>query len=186
MRHHRRHHPAPGAAPGWRASLGLAWIAALMLAAPAPSCASENIPSFSATALTGRTMTSADLLGKPTVLILTPSKQAAADTRRWAQALRGELADDVRVRDVLAIDLPFFMSESDAIGRAKEKIPSRYHDQTWLMSSQTLESALGVPTSSPNAFVFVVDAQGRVTLRISGDPSTANVGKIQAALKALR
>lgn len=131
-------------------------------------------------------MTSADLLGKPTVLILTPSKEAASDTRKWAQALRGELAQEARVRDVLAIDLPFFMSESDALGRAKEKIPARYYDQTWLMSSQTLESALGVPFNSPNAFIFVLDSRGQVMERVSGDPSAANVGRVQAALKALR
>ncbi len=183
MRHLLHSETAFGPVPGFRAPLEFALVAALLLGAPTLSDASDDIPSFSATALTGRSMTSADLLGKPTVLILTPSKEAASDTRKWAQALRGQLADDVRV---LAIDLPFFMSESDAIGRAKEKIPARYYDQTWLMSSQTLESALGVPPSSANAFVFVLNAQGHVMARISGDPSAANVGRVQAALKALR
>lgn len=39
------------------------------------------IPSFEATALTGETVSSATLIGQPTILIVTPSKGAAADTR---------------------------------------------------------------------------------------------------------
>jgi hypothetical protein len=41
-----------------------------------------------------------------------------------------------RVRDVLAIDLPLFFSEEDAIEQAKEKVPKGYHDQTWILNSQ--------------------------------------------------
>jgi len=54
--------------------------------------------------------------------IVTPSTDAAKDTRLWVEALRKNVDQSgVRVRDVFAIDLPFFMSEDDAIGRAKEK-----------------------------------------------------------------
>lgn len=113
--------------PGWAAGVVTAlatWMA----------YAAESVPSFSATALTGRAVTKADLVGAPTVLILTPSKKAAMDTRLWAKDLRHSLNHKVRVRDVLAIDLPFFMSEPDAIGRFKKNIPARYYDQTWLMA----------------------------------------------------
>ncbi|MDQ6629030.1 MAG: hypothetical protein M3Z29_11390 [Pseudomonadota bacterium] len=184
MRHVRHLNPADAPVRRGLSSLALALVTSMLLIAARPSHAGENIPSFSATALTGHSITPADLLGKPTVLILTPSKGAAADTRKWAKALR-QLGPAARIRDVLAIDLPFFMSESDAIGRAKAKIPARYYDQTWLMSSNTLESALGVPPSSSNAFVFVVDAQGHVVARISGNPTQANLAQIQSALKAL-
>lgn len=157
-----------------------------MLGASVSSAAGDVVPSFSATALSGRKVTDADLVGQRTVLILTPSKKAASDTRMWAKALRDEFDRTVRVRDVLAIDLPFFMSESDAIGHAKEKIPARYYDQTWLMSNEVLESALGVPASSREAFVFVFDAKGRVAARVHGNPTPERVGEVRSALQSLR
>jgi len=148
--------------------------------------ASDTVPTFSATALTGQAVTSADLVGQPAVLILTPSRKAASDTRQWAKALRDTLAHGVFVRDILAVDLPFFMSEADAIGRARDKIPARYYDQTWLMSTQTLESALGVPAGSNRAFVFVLDAQGRTRARVSGAPTARRMEEIQTALRSVR
>lgn len=74
-------------------------------------------------------------------------------------------------KDVLAIDLPFFMSESDAIGRAKQQIPARYYDQTWMLQGSELEMALGVPPGSPKAFVFVLNTEGKIVARVEGDPT---------------
>lgn len=168
----------------WAAALGLAVVPSA--SQPGASAATGRLPTFSATALTGQSVSDADLRGEPTILILTPSKDAAADTRRWAEALQRELNAEVRVLDILAIDLPFFMSESDALGRARETIPARYHDQTWLMSSRTLETALGVAPRSRHAHVFVLDAKGRVVQRVSGAPTRARVTALLAAARALR
>lgn len=77
------------------------------------------IPNFMATALSGKKVTSDAMIGQPTILIVTPSRGAAGDTRKRAKALRQNINPSaIRIRDVLAIDLPFFMSASDAIGRA--------------------------------------------------------------------
>ncbi|RYZ00880.1 MAG: hypothetical protein EOO24_16020, partial [Comamonadaceae bacterium] len=66
--------------------------------------------SIMATALTEGKVSAAQL-------IVTPSKGAAKDTRLWAESLRKNVDQSgLRIRDVLAIDLPFFMSEEDAIG----------------------------------------------------------------------
>ncbi len=122
---------------------------ALALLAPVGAwsqLSSSPIPDFTATALTGKKVSAAQLIGQPTILIVTPSKAAAEDTRQWANALRENLDQkSIRIRDVLAIDLPFFMSEADAIGIAKEKIPARYHDQTWILAETRLETALNIP-----------------------------------------
>ncbi len=76
-------------------------------------------------------MTQKQLLGKPTILIVAPSTDAAAQTRAWAKALRSRINPaKVQVRDVIALYLPYFMDGSDALGRAKKKIPQRYHDKT--------------------------------------------------------
>lgn len=164
-----------------------ATLAALLLAATAHAAPDGPIPAFEATALTGETVSSAGLIGQPTVLIVTPSKAAAGDTRKWAGALHEHLDPrSVRVRDVLAIDLPFFMSEADAIGRAKQKIPARYYDQTWILDEPVLEKALGIPPDSQSAFVLVLNADGRIVARVSGAPTKDSIGQIESAVRSLK
>lgn len=165
------------------ACAGLLLAATNAMATPAAS----PLPSFEATSLTGKSVTAAQLIGQPTILIVTPSKDAAADTRKWAQALRKNLDQkSIRIRDVLAIDLPFFMSEADAIGRAKEKIPARYHDQTWIYAKTKLETALNIPTSSNSAFVFVLDSKGKVLARVEGPPTTQRVNEVESAVQSMK
>ena len=162
-------------------------LAVLAPAAAWSQLASSKIPSFTATALTGEKVSSAALIGQPTILIVTPSKDAAEDTRLWVKALRKNIDEKaIRIRDVLAIDLPFFMSESDAIGRAKEKIPARYFDQTWILAKPVLENALGIPADSHKAFVLVLDSAGQVLARVEGDPTEARIDQVQAAVRSMK
>lgn len=176
--------------PSWsRATCSVIGCAALCFgltgaAAAAPASDRSPIPAFEATSLTGRTIHRDDLIGQTTVLIVTPGRDAAASTRAWAKALREAFQGKVRLRDVLAVDLPFFMDESDAIGRAKKKIPQAYHDQTWLTSKDTLASALGVDASARQARVFVLDAQGRVVREVDGDPTPERLDQLQAAVRS--
>ncbi|MBA2721590.1 MAG: hypothetical protein H0U56_01575 [Methylibium sp.] len=149
--------------------------------------AASPIPSFTATALSGKKVTADKLIGQPTILIVTPSKEAAEDTRLWAKALRKNIDQQaIRVRDVLAIDLPFFMSESDAIGRAKKKIPARYYDQTWILAETDLEKALNIPTNSRKAFVIVLDAEGKIVARVEGEPTEARLNEVQSAVQSIK
>lgn len=97
--------------------LATAW---LLASAALAQTGGSRIPSFEAIALTGEAVSSATLVGQPTLLIVTPSEGAAADTRMWVQGL-GEHIDPkaIRIRAVLAVDVPFYMSEADVIGRTK-------------------------------------------------------------------
>lgn len=166
-----------------RSALGI-----LCLALGAPAFAAPGVLSkFDATSLTGEKVTEDKLLGQPTVLIVTPSRDAAEETRKWAQALMGRIdPGKVRVRDVIALDLPFFMSESDALGRARDKIPQRYHDMTWLSNEPTIERAFDIPRSSGEAFVLVLGADGQVRARVTGAPTGSRVDEIVSAVQALR
>lgn len=148
---------------------------------------SSQITDFTATALTGEKVSAAQLIGQPTILIVTPSTDAAKQTRMWADALRKNIDQTrVRIRDVLAIDLPFFMSEEDAIGKAKEEIQARYQDQTWILSESNLESALNIPRDSAMAFVFVLDAQGKVIARVEGAPNHAKLNEVEKAVRSTK
>jgi hypothetical protein len=143
-------------------------------------------PSFMATTLSSEKVDSDKLIGQPTLLILTPSSNAAESTREWASTLRSEI-DQVkyRVRDVLAVNLPFFMSEEDVIGRAKEKVPQRYHDQTWILNSQIMEDALGVPSDSEVAVIVVLDNNGKLISQVHGRVTAARMIEITDALNIL-
>lgn len=157
-----------------------------LLAALAAGAHAQALPSFEATSLTGQTVTEQRLLGQPSILIVTPSRDAATSTRRWVQALQRNVDPDaIRVRDVLAIDLPFFISERDALGRARERIPERYHDQTWLMTEVRLETALGIPPESGVAHVLVLNAQGVPVARVSGTPTQQRIAEVTQAVAQL-
>ncbi|MEP7703568.1 hypothetical protein [Paraglaciecola sp. 25GB23A] len=143
-------------------------------------------PSFMATTLSGEKVDSDKLIGQPTLLILTPSSNAAKSTREWVNTLRTNIDQSkYRVRDVLAVDLPFFMSEEDAIGRAKEKVPKHYHDQTWILNSQIMEEALGVPSDSEEAVIVVLDKNGDLVSQVHGKVTTTRMSKIFHALQTL-
>jgi peroxiredoxin len=165
-------------------------LALLSLLAPVgvgAQLSSSPVPDFTATALTGGKVSAAQLIGQPTILIVTPSTDAARDTRLWAEALRKNIDQSaVRIRDVLAIDLPFFMGEEDAIGRAKEKIPARYHDQTWILNESSLESAFNIPRDSAKAFVFTLDTQGKVIARAEGEPNEAKISEVVKAVRSTK
>jgi peroxiredoxin len=165
-------------------------VITLMLALLSPvnawaQLSNSPIPDFTATTLTGEKVSAGQLIGQPTILIVTPSTDAAKHTRLWANALRKNIDQTrVRIRDVLAIDLPFFMSEEDAIGRAKEVIEERYQDQTWILSESRLESALNIPRDSAKAFVFVLDTQGKVIARVEGAPNQAKLSEVEMAARS--
>ena len=144
-------------------------------------------PFFKATALTGERVDSDRLVGQPTLLIVTPSRDAAEATREWVKALRNKIdPDQYFVRDVLAVDLPFFMSEEDAIKHAKEVVPERYHDQTWILNAPVLELALGVPRDSAEACIVVLDHEGRMVARVHGPLTEHRLNTIVEALKSLK
>lgn len=160
-------------------SLGL-----LSASIAAAAGAQGSLPEFDATSLTGERVTERALIGQPTILVVTPSRDAAADTKAWGKALRKNVdASRVRVRDVLSIDLPFFMSERDALGRARDRIPKRYHDQTWLLGEPVLERALNVPRNSEYAYVFVLDEHGRIVSQTHGKATEHRIDRIVSAIE---
>jgi hypothetical protein len=160
---------------------------ALVFLCGPPAIAGEGPwPSFTATTLSGEKVDSDKLIGQPTLLILTPSGNAAGSTREWVKTLRSKIDQSkYRVRDVLAVDLPFFMSEEDAIGKAKERVPKRYHDQTWILNSQIMEATLGVPSDSDEAVIVVLDKNGNLVSQVHGKVTTARMSQICVALQTL-
>lgn len=168
-----------------------AWFAGACAALVAAGALAANgnaspIPRFDATVLTGGTVSSEQLHGQPTILIVTPSRSAGPETRRWVAALHRNIDPNaVRVRDVLSIDLPFFISESYALERARATIPEKYHDQTWLLTEPVLSKALDIPLGSATAHVLVLDSTAAVVARVSGEPTPQRISEVEKALRNL-
>jgi hypothetical protein len=139
--------------------------------------------SFTATSLTNEKVDSSALLGQPTLLIITPSKAAADSTKAWTNALEKALeGKKLRIRAVLTINLPFFMSEADAVSSAREVVPERYYDQTWILDSQIMEKALDIPTESKRAAVLILDASGNIIARVHGQLTDVRLEAIVRAV----
>ncbi len=139
--------------------------------------------SFTATSLTNEKVDSSVLLGQPTLLIITPSKAAADSTKAWTNALEKALeGKKLLVRAVLTINLPFFMSEADAVASARKTVPERYYDQTWILDSQLMEEALDIPTESKLAVVLILDASGSIIARVHGQLTDVRLNVIVRAV----
>lgn len=161
----------------------LASIACASLLGVSVAAAEPTLPKFAATQLTGEKVSSEVLVGQWTLLIVTPSRDAAESTRRWVKSLREAVdTEQFLVRDVLAVDLPFFISEADAVQKAREVIPERYHDQTWLLSKPVLEKALNIPRDSERASVVVLNPAGEVVHLVHG---ALNEERLSAVVDAL-
>ncbi len=105
----------------------------------------------------------------------------------WVSALRSDInAKELRVRDVLAIHLPFVMTGEDAIDLAKGSIPDSCHDHTWLLTEPVLERSLSIPISGEDAFVFVFDPEGRTAVRVRGEPTGRKLRELREVVDGLR
>jgi len=139
--------------------------------------------SFTATSLTYEKVDSSVLLGQPTLLIITPSKAAADSTKAWTNALEKAMeGKKLRIRAVLTINLPFFMSEADAVGSAREVVPERYYDRTWILDSQIMEEALDISTESKLAVILILDASGTIIARVHGQLTDLRLAVIVRAV----
>jgi hypothetical protein len=85
----------------------------------------------------------------------------------------------------LALDLPFFISEEDGIGKAKEKVPLRYHDQTWNLNSQIMETALGLQSDNEEAVIVALGKDGNLVSQVHGKVTKARMSQIFFALQTL-
>lgn len=145
----------------------------------------KAIPDFEAKALSGQTMHRRDLVGTPTILIVNPSEEAGEEAKAWAYGIRDELGPDVRQRTIIAVDVPFFVTEFVAIGKAQSQVEKRYWNRTWLLRNTEFEESLGIPSKSADPHVFVLDARGRIAAHVQGELGADKMLRLQTAFDAL-
>lgn len=166
-------------------AMGLLALMSLSSPASADQSAPRTIPEFSAKALSGPNRTREDLLGRPTFLIVNPSEQAGDKSKAWAESIRRDFGSDVRQKTIIAVDVPFFVTEYMALGQAKRSVPERYWERTWLMKNTDFEESLGIPSKSPDPRVFVLDANGKIVAQVEGKVSPEKMGRLEDVWSAL-
>jgi peroxiredoxin len=149
--------------------------------------AGKTWPDFSATNLEDEAVHSSDLIGRPAIIIVTPSEDAAESTERWIEALRRELDEsEFVVRTLITLDLPFFVSVDMAISDARDVVPADYHDQTWVIDSDVLEDTLGIEQGSSKAAVIILDSEGGIIEISHGSLTEQRLQTILAAAGELK
>lgn len=160
------------------------WTAIALMGALFPALASaaipvgQELPFFVGTDLTGTQRRSSELTGRPTVVIAATSRAASGEAQAWAQQLVERSGGSVPLVTLIAIDLPFFISDNMALGMARDRIPHKYWDQTWLGGEGDIQRALQMEPGSGVPYVFTLDAQGRITAAVHarvGDPQASHV-----------
>jgi hypothetical protein len=141
------------------------------------------LPPFKARALSGVHKTEQDLLGRPAVLVIAPTKGAAPQCKLWGEELQQTMPPRVMLRALLALDIPFFIPDEYALRKAQEEVPPRLWDRTWLLTHGSVEKKLGVPPEAREPYVFAFDAEGRVVATARGIVTAEKIDRLAEALR---
>lgn len=144
----------------------------------------QPLPPFVGTDLTGAQRHSSDLLGHAAVVIAATSRAASGEAQAWSQEVVEHSGGDVPLVTLMAIDLPFFISDGMALDIARGKIPQKYWKRTWLGGEGDIQRALQLEPGSETPYVFTLDAQGHVTAVVHvrvDDPEAARIWQVLRA-----
>lgn len=168
----------------WHSTGWLLLLGAISLGTPTVFAAPTKVPSFEARALTDRTVTQTDLTGSPSVLIVTPTSEAGDQSRAWASTIRSEFGEKIKQRTIIAVELPFLVTQHMAMNRARGQVDQKYWERTWLLTDSPFKEQLNIPAKSEDAFVLALDKEGKVLARVQGAPAPEKLAEIQAAFKS--
>jgi hypothetical protein len=164
----------------WKVLLlaGVIALPSLALAAPKPG---EPLPRFTGEDLLGRTHTSQEYVGQPTLLIAITDKNAGDEMRHWFETADSRISKPFQHESIISLHLPFFVGINAARSRVKDKVPRPSWDDTLFDRDGTLAKTLGLkPSKQP--YVFVLDENGRVLARANGSASSPEAQRIWSAL----
>jgi len=152
----------------WTHWLSLATVA-LAIATPAAEAAAapkrgELFPIFTALDVTGQPQSTAGFRGAPTLIVAITERGAGDAMRAWFEGAT-KRAPSVRQKGIISVSVPFFVSESYARSKAREKIPQQYWHDNLFDSHLSMAKGLGL-SESDVPWVFVLDAQGKIVAQV--------------------
>lgn len=168
-----------------RSILTVSALAGVLLTAPgafALPSQGQSLPEFSAHDLTNGKHASDELKGRPTLLVVITDKDAGDPMRGWFDAADQHVPDSVHRQSLIALKLPFFVSEGAARGKAKNQVPREFWKDTWLDKNGGMAKALGL-SSSDTPYVLALDAEGRVVASVHATVDSPEARAIWSALR---
>jgi hypothetical protein len=142
-------------------------------AAAAPK-AGDAFPVFTVEDVTGQRQSTASFRGAPTLVVAITERGAGDAMRAWFVGAQ-KRAPAVRQKGLISVSVPFFVSDSYARDKAREKIPKQYWHDNLFDSHLGIAKILGL-SESDVPWVFVLDAEGRVVAAAHSlaEPASAN------------
>lgn len=146
-------------------------------AAPKPS---EAFPLFIARDVAGQKQSTATFRGAPTLVLAITDRGAGDAMRAWFEGAQ-KRAPTVRLKGLISIEVPSFISDDFVRARARESIPKSRWQDNLLDTHLGIAQVLSLPESDV-PWAFVLDAQGRV---VAAAHAKADAQAATAVWKAL-
>lgn len=144
-------------------------------------------PTFTATDLHGRQVSTREWLRGRSLVVVTTDREGSDLSRAWMEAAVQRALPELRLRAIVSLHLPFFVSAAMARGQARKQVPQAAWGDTLLDIRGQSAKRLRLPTSR-EPYVFVIDAEGRVVASAHGpvdDPRSRTIWKALEGGRAL-
>lgn len=164
-------------------------VAVALLAGASPSSAhargqvGQKAPWFQLERLTGGSLSSAALKGKPAVLVIGRTQEAAPPCKEWAlAAIKGHGAR-ASVHQVIVVEKPWFIPKALVYGKVKGFVPEHLHGRVLLEWFTVFADAYGIPKNDEPT-VLVLDRAGTIRWRHAGKLTGAALARLGSELAA--
>lgn len=129
--------------------------------------AGDIFPSVNAEDLEGHKMNTGEWLRSPSLIVVTTEREGSELTREWFDEAKSQSPQDLHLRSILSLQLPFFVSAGKARAEARKEVPPEAWDDTILDARGQTAETLGLDASK-EPYVFLVDSEGRVLASAHG------------------
>jgi len=159
------------------AAVAAAWLATTVCRA------AGHAPWFQLKTIRGRVVTPHTLRGRPAVLVVGLSYRSAPPCKKWVIKLSRRTR--AQVYQVIVADKPWYIPRFVVMRRIRDFTPAPFHDRVMIEWQRAFADRYRV-AESDQPTLFVLDAGGRVLLRLSGNPTEANLQRVQRRVNGMK
>jgi hypothetical protein len=143
----------------------------------------EKAPWFQLERLTGGSVSSAALRGKPAVLVIGRTQEAAPPCKEWAIAAINRHGARASVHQVIVVEKPWFIPKTLVYGKVKGFVPDHLHGRVLLEWFTVFADAYGIPKNDEPT-VLVLDRDSTIRWRHAGKLTPAALARLGSELAA--
>lgn len=144
----------------------------------------ERAPAFQLERLTGGSVSSGALRGKPAVLVIGRTQEAAPPCKEWAIAAIKRHGGRASVHQVIVVEKPWFIPRTLVYGKVKGFVPEHLHGRVLLEWYTVFAEAYAIPKNDEPT-VLVLDRDGTIRWRHAGKMTGAALARLGSELDAV-